>query len=133
MLPLTLDCGRRVFLHAFDYARTYAGLLEGRPNAKINAGIIKRELTKRDGSWGRRKTYLIPPVIDDSDPVHPVLPPVCLRAWVWCNDPIDPAFMGSHLDVVWFADECHAEPIADVVFRAIRGLPWERLAEDFKW
>jgi hypothetical protein len=133
MLSLTLDCGRRVTLDAFDYAHTYAGLLEGRPNAEMNARIIERELTERDGSWGRRKTHLIPPVIDDRDPAHPVLPSVCLRAWVWCNDPIDPAFMGSALVVVWFADECHAEPIADVVFRAIRGLPWEQLAEDFDW
>jgi hypothetical protein len=52
MLSLTLDCGRRVTLDACDYARTYAGLLEGRPNAEINAGIIERELTERDSSWG---------------------------------------------------------------------------------
>jgi hypothetical protein len=45
MLSMTLDCGRRVTLDAFDYARTYAGLLEGRPNAEINARIIERELT----------------------------------------------------------------------------------------
>src|SRR5262249_6861667 len=129
MLSLMLDCGRRVTVDAFDYARTYAGLLEGRPNAEMNARIIERELTDRAGSGARRKPHLIPPVIDARDPAHPVLPPVCLRAWVWCNDPIDPAFMGSALVVVWFADECHAEPIADVVFRAIRGLPWEQFAE----
>ena len=133
MLSLTLDCGRRVWVDAFDYKRTYISLLEGRPSAEINAGIIARALTERDSSWGRRKTHLIPPVIDDSDPKHPILPVACLRAWVWCNDPIDPVFMGSELVVVWFADECHAEPIADVVFRAIRGLPWDQLAEDFNW
>ena len=133
MLSLTLDCGRQVYLDAFDYAHTYAGLLEGRPNAETNARIIERLLAERDGSWGQRKTYLIPPVVDDRDPAHPVLPSTCLRAWVWCNDPIDPAFMGSNLVVVWFADECHAEPIADVVFRAVRGLPWGKLAENFDW
>jgi hypothetical protein len=41
--------------------------------------------------------------------------------------------MGSELVVVWFADECHAEPIVDVVFRAVRALPWEQLAADFDW
>ena len=131
MLFLTLDCGRKVTLASFDYTRTYAGLLEGRPDTEMNARIIERQLTARDESWGRRKTYLFPPVIDNRDPAYPVLPPACLRAWVWCNDPIDPAFMGSELVIVWFADECHAELIADVVFRAIRGLPWEQLAEDF--
>jgi hypothetical protein len=133
MLSLTLDCGRQVTLDAFDYKRTYLGLLEGRPDAEMNARIIERALDEREGSWGLRKTHLIPPVIDERDPEHPVMPPACLRAWVWCNDPIDPAFMGSALVVVWFADECHADTIADVVFRAIRGLPWEQLAEDFDW
>lgn len=133
VLFLTLDCGRRVVLDAFDYALTYAGTIAGRPNARANAKIIAHALTERDSSWGKRTTHLIPPVIDDSDPDHPKLPPVCLRAWLWCNDPIDPEYMGSDLVVVWFAEECHAEPIADVVFRAIRGLPWDELAEDFIW
>lgn len=133
MLFLKLDCGRDVALDAFDYARTYAGLTEGRPNAEMNARIIERELAERDGSWGKRKTHLIPPVIDDRDPAHPVLPTACLRAWLTCFQPVNPAFMGSELVVVWFAGECHAEPITDVVFRAVRGLPWEQLAEDFDW
>ena len=131
MLSLTLDCGRRVTLDAFEYSRTYAGLLEGLPNAEINSRIIEEALAK--GLWGPRKTHLVPPVIDERDPKHPRLPSACLQAWVWCNDPIDPAFMGSALVVVWFADECLADTIADVVFRAIRGLPWEQLAEDFDW
>ena len=133
MLSLMLDCGREVTLDAFDYARTYSGLLEGLPNAEMNARIVARALAARDGSWGRRKTHLIPPAIDDRDPAHPALPFALLRAWLICCEPIDPAFQGSELAVVWFADECHDEPIADVVFRAIRGLPWEKLAEDFDW
>src|SRR5262245_24158767 len=38
-LSLTLDCGRRVTLDAFEYSRTYGGLLEGLPNAEINSRI----------------------------------------------------------------------------------------------
>jgi len=131
MLLLTLDCGRQVYLDAFEYSRTYAGLFDGLPNAEINSHII--EWARAKETWGPRKTHMLRPVVDTRDPSHPVLPPALLRAWVWCNDPIDPAFMGSELVVVWFAEECHAEPIADVVFRAIRGLPWEQLAQDFNW
>ncbi|QEH35372.1 hypothetical protein OJF2_39240 [Aquisphaera giovannonii] len=133
MLSFTLDCGRRVTLDAFDYARTYSGLLEGLPTPAINARIIEHALSERDGTWGRRRTHLIPPAVDDSDPDHPLLPPACLRAWLWCNDPIDPAFMGSSLVVVWFAEDCFGESIARVVLRDLRGLPWERIAEDFDW
>jgi hypothetical protein len=110
MLSLTLDCGRRVTLDAFDYSRTYAGLLEGRPNAEMNARIIERALAK--GSWGQRKTHLIPPVIDERDPEHPVMPPACLRAWLWCNDPIDPAFQGPALvEAVEFPRHDRLEPM----------------------
>jgi hypothetical protein len=133
MLHLTLDCGRRVSLDAFHYSRTYASLIEGRPNAGLNAQIIQAALTERDGSWAQRRTHLIPPVADARVPEHPVLPPVVLKAWLTCNEPVDPSFMGSELVVIWFQDECHAEPIADVVFRAVRGLPWEQLAADFDW
>ena len=133
MLFLTLDCGRKVSVDAIDYGRTYACLLEGRPNADLNARIVERALTERDATWGKRPTHVIPPAMDLADPAHPVLPPARFRAWLTCYEPVDPVFMGSHLVVLWFAEECHNEPLADVVFRAVRGLPWETLAEDFDW
>lgn len=131
MRLLTLDCGRQVWLDSFDYSPTYGGLLEGLPNAEINSRIIEQALA--NGSWGLRKTHLIPPEVDIRDPNHPTLPPALLRAWLWCGEPIDPRFMGSHLVVVWFDRECLDEPIADVVFRAVRRLPWDQLADDFNW
>jgi hypothetical protein len=133
MLFLKLDCGRQVSLDAFNYSRTYAGLLMGRPNAEMNAQIIEQAITEREESWGKRAIHLIPPIIDLRDPEHPILPPVLLRAWLTCYQPVNSAFMGSELVVVWFADECHAESVAEVVFRAVRALPWVRLAADFDW
>jgi len=82
---------------------------------------------------GTPKNHLIPPEVDTRDPRHPALPPALLRAWLWCGDPIDPKFMGSELVVVWFASECLDEPIVEVVFRSVRGLQWDELAEDFNW
>jgi hypothetical protein len=128
-LQLTLDCGRRVWLSAFAYSDTYSGLLEGLPNAAINGRIIERALVYE--SWGPRKSHLIPPEVDTRDPRHPALPPALLRAWLWCNDPIDPKFHGSSLVVVWFSNECLEETVTEVVFRAVRGLRWDELAEDF--
>src|SRR5437016_14282291 len=101
MRLLTLDCGRQVWLDSFDYSRTYGGLLEGLPNAVINGRIIERALA--EGSWGPRKTHLMPPEVDTRDPTHPALPPALLRVWLWCSEPFDPKFMGSELVVVWFA------------------------------
>src|SRR5262245_42079815 len=101
---ITLNCGRRVSVDAFDYSRTYSGLLEGLPNAEINDWIIQRALIRQESSWGRRPTYLIQPVIERKDPEHPRLPPVLLLARLRCNEPIDPNFMGSELVVVWFSE-----------------------------
>ena len=133
MLFMTLDCGRQVSLDAFDYSRTYACVLEGRPNADLNLRIINEAMVERKTTWGKRAVHLIPPTLDVKDPAHPVLPPILLRAWLTCHEPINPTFMGSDLVVVWMTDECHAQPISDVVFAAVRGLPWERLAQDFDW
>ena len=131
MKLLTLDCGRQVWLDAFAYSPTYGGLFEGLPDAETNGRIIEQALTYE--SWGSRKTHLIPPEVDTRDPKHPFLPPALLRAWLWCGDPIDPTFHGSELVVVWFSSECLDQPIAEVVFQAVRGLRWDKLAKDFYW
>jgi len=133
MMFLTLDCGRRVSVDAIDYSRTYSGLLMGLPNAEINDRIIERALVGRESSWGKRPTHLIQPVIERKDPEHPRLAPVLLRAWLTCNEPVNPNFMGSELVVVWFSEECHLDSIDNIVSRAVCGLPWEQLAGDFDW
>ena len=133
MLFLSLDCGSRVYLTGLDYSLTYSGLLEGRPDAEGNARIIDRALSGRESTWGKRTIHLITPTVDHTDPAHPKLPPVLLRAWLTCNEPIHPKFMASELVVLWFTHHCHSDPISDIVFQAIRGLPWKQLARDFDW
>jgi hypothetical protein len=133
MLFITLDCGRLVHLDAIDCSLAYAGQYAGLPNAEINAQIIADKLTEPNRPWALCKVHLLPPAVDERDPEHPVLPSVCLRGSLLCVRPIDTVFMASSLVVVWFVEECHAEPIEDVVFRAVRELPWEQLAEDFEW
>ena len=133
MLLLNLDCGRRVSLDELDYSHTYAGLLEGRPDAQMNAQIIERALSFREAPGIKRSVHLIPPLVDNSIPAHPKLPPIRLRAWLTCDEPVNPQFMGSDFVVVWFSQDCHNASISDVVFQAVRGLPWEQLARDFDW
>jgi hypothetical protein len=76
---------------------------------------------------------MIPPSIDESDPKHPGLPPVECTAWLTCYQPIDQAFMGSALVVVWFCDESENNALSEIIHTAVRSLPWESLAEDFDW
>jgi hypothetical protein len=80
-----------------------------------------------------RPTHLIPPFVNHDDPDHPFLLPVILRARLTCYEPVDPKFMGSELVVVWFREDCHLEPIEQIVFDGVRELPWEQLAGNFDW
>jgi uncharacterized protein (TIGR02996 family) len=127
-----LDCGRTVAVGTFFCERTYIGLLEGRPHRQLNEELLEQARTRMRPLWGERKTYLVPPVIDQSDPEHPQLPPVCLTAWLTCFQPIKEPNAGSHLVVVWFRGAFAGEPMEQVIAEGIRALRWEELAEDFE-
>src|SRR5262249_26774299 len=99
MMFIKLDCGRSVWVDSFFYTRTYGGLLEGRPNRQLNEQIVHEIRGLMMRLW-LKKTHVIPPQLDESDPDHPVLPPVALGACLTCNEPINSEFMGSQLVVV---------------------------------
>ena len=127
MLSFNLHCGRSVYLDSLRYGRTYAGLLEGRPDKKYNDVIVARACANTNGP-----AHLVSPSIDESDPAHPSLPPVEMIAEVWCNDPIGDG-MGSHATIVWYRDTWNKQSLIDVVLEGIRDVPWESIAVDFDW
>ena len=132
MPPMRLDCGRDVSIDSFDYSHTYAGLTLGVPNARINDRILASAIASCEQSWGKRKLHVIPPTVDlRRGPEYPTLPPVLLRTWLLCSVPVGRSSEGSELVVIWFSEECQHESIEQIVFRAIRGLPWDDLAEGF--
>jgi hypothetical protein len=116
---------------AFYCRDTYIGLLEGLPDRRLNEETLERARAQMRPLWGERKTCLVPPVLDRSDPEHPLLPPVCLTAWLTCFQPIKEPNAGSELVVVWFRGPFAGEPMEQVLAEGIRALPWEELAEDF--
>ena len=128
MLSFDLDCGRSVYLDSLHYSRTYAGLLEGRPNAQYNTEITTRVCTNTNSP-----AHLVPPDLDNTDPEHPSLPPIEMIAKVWCNDPITPNGMGSHATIIWYRDTWDSQSLTDVVLDGIRGVDWNKIAADFDW
>jgi hypothetical protein len=128
---IQLDCGREVQLTDLMYSRTYGGLLEGRPTPRLNELVIK-EIVRRE-PWGNRSTHFIKPVLDESDPKHPVLPCVTIHAWLASDTSISGNACGSDLIVIWLTDECHHESIAQTVHNAVRALRWNELASDFDY
>src|SRR5262245_41938012 len=119
-----LNCGRSVAVQALYYQRTYLSLLEGRPTREVNDRILDEVRAEMAPLWGRRRVYVIPPAVNESDPAHPVLPQVRFTAWLCCYQPIAEPNAGSELVVVWFREECPGEPLDKIVGDAIRSLPW---------
>ena len=129
-----LDCGRFVTVDAFYSQRTYSGLMLGRPNRQLNEEIISRCLTEMAPLWGRRKVHVVPPTIKEPLTDHPALPHFRYTAWLECNEPLSKENHGSTLVVVWFRDEASEdEPLKKILYDGIRSLPWDELAEDFRW
>lgn len=83
-LNIQLDCGQSVSVEAFMYDLTYAGLIEGTPNERLNTWIMERALTRHQELWGERQIHMIQPAIDVSDPAHPSLPRLNLHVWLTC-------------------------------------------------
>ena len=133
MNSIKLKCGRTVSFDNFYYRRTYGELFLGRPDQEMNQRIISKSYKRMEPLWGPRKTYVIEPLVDESDLEHPRLPPVQLAVWLSCNDPIDRNFMGSQLVVVWFRHECHDEPLFQIIRNAVESLLWDELAQDFDY
>ena len=135
MIFIDLKCGRFVYISDFHYSRTYGGLLEGSPNEEMNNRIIQHALSRMDSIWGKRRTHLIPPEVDTTEPKHPSLPSTELTAWITCNEPVNDQFMGSELVLVWYIDDEKFEvsSIRDVTAEVLNAINWSELAEDFDW
>jgi hypothetical protein len=97
----------------------------------MNEDILAEALEEMIPLWGTRKTYVIPPSVDESDPEHPRLPPVRFTAWLTCYRPVVETYAGSELVVVWFREECDGVPIDQVIHEGVRAIPWEEVADDF--
>jgi hypothetical protein len=143
---LALRSGRTVTLEALDQRMTYAGLLEGTPDAKSNEWHIKHALREasRHCVLGA-KPYLIPPsrrdyrrepgdmqgIIERSPHRTPEWLPMvqCIGSFYDVVKARNPARDLSVLVVVWFQDG-YALPILEPALSHLLTIDWESLAID---
>lgn len=132
---LALASGSIARLGDFHVRRTYADLLEGTPDAEYNNKIMTRASIAMEKIWGKRKTHLIAPeirIITEAGRTFPRLPELTYYAWL-TSDPIESPWCASELVVIWFGPYDLENSVPALVQRAIRDLPWERLAQDFDY
>jgi hypothetical protein len=143
---LTLKSGRTITLYALDQKMTYAGLIEGVPNADLNNDVIDGAIQEaRSDGYAEGRRYLIPPPRRDyihkpgdasglpSWPGPPeFLPKVtCIASFKYALPVRDRDKHLSVLAVVWFQDD-FALPIDQTVLAQLRLLDWDSLAVDIE-
>jgi hypothetical protein len=138
--------GRTITLEALDQRMTYAGLLEGTPDAQSNDRRIKHALREAERYCpSGAKPHLIPParrdylrepgdmqrVIEWSSRCTPEWLPLvqCIGSFKDVVKARDPTRDLSVLVVVWFQDE-YALPILEPALGQLLALDWESLATD---
>lgn len=146
MYSINLNSGREIVLDELSQHHTYAGLIEGKPNVKMNKRIIDTNIkAARKKLWFDVEPVLISPIekfmelghyeigggreLYDSD--RKTLPGiVCLSCWN-CYEPArDEMRMGSVLKIVWFQD-IFALPIDNSIVEQIKAVDWEKYAKDY--
>ena len=145
-LNIKLNTGREIRLDELSQHYTYAGLIEGKPDRKMNQRIIKSsvELAKSKLAY-TGEPFLIPPketgielndmeiggprdLYDKERMKIPAI--VCLSGWN-CYEPArDSEKMCSFLKIVWFQEE-FAMPIYAAIIEKIKAIDWEKHAIDY--
>lgn len=119
---------------ALEQRDVYADVIEGVPNAHINAGIVASALARAVGLYGGNP-YLVPPRVRplrSRDEPKEALPQVCCIARVRGGPPRDPAADHGEACVVWFQDEL-TSTVAPNVADSLGRLLWSDIATDVHW
>ena len=117
---------------ALEQRDVYADVIEGVPNARINAGIVA-DAVARAGHLHGGSPYLVPPrarPLGSSD--KEALPQVCCIARVRGAPPRDPAADHGEACLVWFQYDV-TTTIATNVADALGRLVWSDIATDVHW
>lgn len=143
---LTLRSGRTIALQSLDQAMSYAGLLEGVPDAKTNDWYIECSLRAAERLCAAgAKPLLIPPARRDflREPgdmrqlveerpyrIPEWLPMVrCIGSFQSSATARNPDRHVSVLGVVWFQDE-YGPPLQEPALGHLLAMDWDSLASD---
>ncbi|MET7450384.1 hypothetical protein ABZT03_00545 [Streptomyces sp. NPDC005574] len=136
---VVLSSGRPVELRELRLSSTYGGLPDGYPCRPVNDLRVTDLLATARRAFPLSPVHLVPPARERPDQYAGALGPVELLPPVACvgafrSAPVDPAhdpdLYRSSLTVVWFQPTPHVPTACDADV-ALRGIPWEELAEDY--
>jgi hypothetical protein len=141
---LTLNSGRSITLARLNQVRTYAGLLEGTPNADSNSMIIEGSTRNAQKLANGALQVIAPPRRDYFRQAGDMsgiasrkrgwipewLPMItCIGSFESIGNLRDPNMDLSVLTIVWYQDE-FALPILEPALSQILALDWEATAKE---
>jgi hypothetical protein len=131
-LKFELKDGRQIFLDAFFESKTYAGLLEGSPNASVNRDMLNSPPAIVSRIWPK-EPHITLGLDFYSSRLHEKLPTVlCLGQFISYKPASDQKKMGSSLVIIWFQDEIFPL-LRDANADWLKDIDWNLLARDFDW
>lgn len=128
--------GRRVVLEAIHVEISTAGWYASNPN-RIWDEVIQRSPERMNPAWGRRPTYVIPPV--SLRPDRRVLPRWRVHAWLKSEPapPVDPRGAdGSALVVIFFCNDVADQPVTALLGNHLANIDedtWREYARNFRF
>ena len=138
ILELSLETGRKIWASTIHMESTYAGLLEGYPNAAMNdrliAGLARRAV-ELFGDW---PVQVIEPSRTTRERTHPTpfgpaeyLPSYWVAA-EFNSVPLSDTMHASQLIVVWFQE--HPFPVpSEALLGRLKAMAWDNVARDFEY
>lgn len=143
-MEFALDDGKVVSLEALYYTHTYAGLLEGYPDATYNNKVVQQAISRTTKIWGPRATYLVPPKSNEKGfqphprslrrehPPHVELPGIEIQGWFTSDPPVQSGEYSTELVIIWYRDQWQEESLYSVVYDGIRSVRWIEFATEFE-
>lgn len=120
-----------VRIDSYHLRRTYLGLLEGKPDRKINQEIVESFTQSLQEVWGHRTLLMIWQKEGLVSAPADVLPAWICAAWASSDFPPREDDHGSELVIVWFEESISNMDIESCTARIINLLDWQKYATGF--
>ena len=120
--------GEHVGVFDFYVRATYALLLGGKPDKRLNESILS-QCAKDARDWWKDEHDAL--VLKPGDEYRQdQLPALRMMALLDCSTPLNPAFDGSNLRVVWFSNTL-PNNLTEFLQQSLGNVDWKKNARDY--
>jgi hypothetical protein len=128
-MKIKLNSGIEVFVEAYNYTPTFAGVIAYSPSESTNQNLINHLNYPKE--WGNRKCIMKK---SDMFASENILKPIINSVWLSSNKSInDKNSDGSDLVVMFFSEENLDKTIQEIINHGVRNIDWEEFADNFQF